>query len=110
MSIAERAALAPGRTASGTSRGVVAATHGEYGLAATVASPARTGASTIGSPVAATVASPSMAPRRIRSEAIIVRRRSQRSARTPPSGPMTTIGATRAAVVTATQVVECVRS
>jgi len=39
---AARAALAPGRSAPATSRGVVAATDGRYGVAAAVASAART--------------------------------------------------------------------
>src|SRR3954447_26256690 len=43
MPTTERSALAPGRSASGTRRGVVAAVHGGYGAAAAVASPARTG-------------------------------------------------------------------
>ena len=54
---ADRAALAPGRSASSTTRGVTAATHGRYGAAAVVAAAAITGASTIGSPAAATAAS-----------------------------------------------------
>ena len=54
---ADRAALAPGRSASSTRRGVTAATHGRYGAAAAVAAAAITGASTIGSRAAATAAS-----------------------------------------------------
>ena len=71
MPTADRSAFAPGRSASGTSRGVVAAVHGGYGAAAAVASPARTGARTTGSPASATAASPSMSAARTRSEATI---------------------------------------
>ena len=107
---ADRAALAPGRSASSTTRGVTAATHGMYGAAAAVAAAAITGASTMGSPAAATAASRSMSPIRARSQTIMMRRRSNRSASTPPSGPSTTIGTTRAAVVMPAHSAEWVRS
>ena len=107
---ADRAALAPGRSASSTTRGVIPATHGRYGPAAAVAAAAITGASTIGSRTAATAASRTMSPIRARSQAIMMRRRSNRSASTPPSGPIATIGTTRAAVVTPAHSDEWVRS
>ena len=47
---------------------------------------------------------------RTTSETIIVVRRSKRSAITPPSGPRTTIGTIRAAVVAASQPALWVRS
>lgn len=89
---------------------MVAAVQAGYGAAAPVARPARIGASTTGRPEKATAESASMKTTRSRSEVTITRRRSKRSASTPPSGPKTTIGATRAAVVTASQVALCVRS
>ena len=107
---AERAALAPGRSASSTTCGVTAATHGMYGAAAAVAAAAITGASTMGNWNAATAASRTMSPIRARSHMIMMRRRSNRSASTPPSGPSTTTGTTRAAVVTPAHSAEWVRS
>jgi hypothetical protein len=74
--IIERAALAAGRSASSTSRGVVAATAGGYGLEAAVASAAITGARITGRPAAATSASASMSAMRIASDASITLRRS----------------------------------
>ena len=44
------------------------------------------------------------------SQVIMTRRRSNRSATTPPSGPRTTIGITRAAVVIPAHSAEWVRS
>jgi len=106
---ADRAALAPGRSASGTSRGVAAETQGRYGVAARVATAAITGAVTIGRRAAATRASTTMSASRMRSQATMTRRRSNRSATTPPSGPSATIGTTRAAVVTPAHSGDCVR-
>jgi hypothetical protein len=68
-----------------------------------VDSAASTGANSTGSPA---TASSAIAAIRTTSEAIISQRRSHRSARTPPNGPNSTIGNTRAAVVTAVQVTE----
>ena len=110
MPTTARAALAPARSAVGTIRGVVAAAAGGYGAAAAVASPARTGARTTGRPASATTASPSMRTARTRSDTTITVWRSNRSAITPPSGPRTTSGTTRAAVVAASQAALCVRS
>ena len=107
---ADRAALAPGRSASSTTRGVTAATHGRYGAAAAVAAAAITGASRMGSRAAATAASRSMSPIRARSQTIMMRRRSNRSASKPPTGPSATMGTTRAAVVTPAHSGEWVRS
>jgi hypothetical protein len=59
-----------------------------------------TGASRIGGPVAATAASRSMSASRVTSEAIMTRRRSNRPASTPASGPSATNGTIRAVVVT----------
>ena len=75
-----------------------------------VATAAITGTTTIGSPAAAAAASATMSAARTKSAPIINTRRSRRSAMTPPSGPKRTIGSTRAAVVSATHVPECVRS
>ena len=106
---AARAALAPGRSAPATSRGVVAATDGRYGVAAAVASAAITGARTTGRFAAATSASASIRASLIRSQATITRRRSKRSATMPPNGPSTTIGTIRAAVVTPAHIADPVR-
>jgi hypothetical protein len=58
--IAARSALARCSSSSATSRAVLAATEGEVTVLAAVASAASTGASTIGSPAAATSARPAM--------------------------------------------------
>jgi hypothetical protein len=107
--IAARSALARCSSSSATSRAVLAATEGEVTVLAAVASAASTGASTIGSPAAATSARPAMSTMRAPSAHTISPRRSYRSARTPPTGPSTTTGRTRAAVVSATHVAEPVR-
>ena len=73
-------------------------------------SAARIGARTIGAPAKATRASAPIEAARRTSERIITTRRSWRSASTPPSGPSTTSGTMRAAVVIPTQTVEPVRS
>jgi hypothetical protein len=104
--ITDRAAVPAARSPSSTRRGSVAATHGGYTAAAAVDSAASTGANSTGSPATATAASSAIAAIRTTSEAIISQRRSYRSARTPPNGPNSTIGNTRAAVVTAVQVTE----
>ena len=107
---AARRALARWSSGPGTSRAVLTATHGGTAVPAAVAAAAITGARTIGSPAAATAASATMSATRTRSAPIINLRRSCRSAMTPPSGPRRTMGRTRAAVVSATHVPECVRS
>ena len=89
---------------------MTAATHATYGAAAAVATAAITGASTMGSWNAARAASRIISPIRARSQAIMMRRRSNRSASTPPSGPSATTGTTRAAVVTPAHTAEWVRS
>ena len=106
---AERAALAPGRSGSSTRRGVTAATHATYGAVPAVATAAITGARTMGRWNAATAASRTIIPIRARSQVIMMRRRSNRSASTPPSGPSRTTGTTRAAVVTPAHRAEWVR-
>ena len=106
---ADRAAFAPGRSASRTSLGVTAETHGRYGVPAAVASAAITGASSTGRCAAATRASPSISTSLARSLAIMTPRRPNRSAITPPTGPRTTIGTTRAAVATPAHIADPVR-
>lgn len=108
--IIDRAAVAAGRSASSTSRGTVAAAAGGYTADTAVEIPASTGANSTGRPATTTSASSAITPTRSTSEAIIKRRRSYRSARMPPNGPSSTIGSTRAAVVTAVQGAEWVRS
>ena len=87
-----------------------AATDGGWTTPAAVDRAASSAASTTGIEVAATIASAIIATARERSEAMISLRRSQRSASTPPIGPRTTSGATRAAVVAASQAADRVRS
>ena len=106
---ADLAAFAPGRSASRTRRGVVAEVAGRYGAPAAVASAASTGTTTIGKRAAAASASASISTSLIRSQATITRRRSNRSAIAPPTGPKTTIGMTRAAVATPAQSADPVR-
>ena len=108
--IPARQAVARCSSSEGTSRAVVTATDGASTTLAAVAAAAISGASAIGRRVDATAASASISPARITAETISSRRRLQRSASTPPSGPSTTTGNTRAAVVAATQVAEPVRA
>ena len=79
-------------------------------MAKAVATAAITGASTIGAWVATKRASRTMRTIRATSQVIMTRRRSKRSATTPPSGPRATTGTTRAAVVIPAHSAEWVRS
>ena len=79
-------------------------------MAAAVAAAAITGASTIGACMTTNRASSTIRAIRMTSQVIMTRRRSNRSATTPPSGPRTTIGITRAAVVIPAHSAEWVRS
>jgi len=93
-----------------TSRGTLAATHGAYGLAAAVANAASSGTSTTGACPWATTTSATIVPARTRSLAIMTARRSKRSPSSPATGPSSTMGSTRAAVVAPSHAGEWVRS
>ena len=107
--IPARRACARGSSESATRRAVHAATQGGSTTPIAVAAAAISGARITGRPTAATAASPTISTALAMFDAMISRRRSQRSASTPPIGPRTTTGSTRPAVVSATQVADPVR-
>ncbi len=109
LSIVSLSALAATKSSSLTTEGIVAATAGLYTTLVADVNAANTSTSTTGPPAAATAAAPPCQPAQARSDEIINRIRSVRSAITPPYGLRTSAGMNRTSPAAPTQPSEPVR-
>ncbi len=110
FSTALSSAFAAARSRSPTISGSIATTAGRYAVPAAVEMHATAATRATGPSSWVDAASASISAARTRSETTSTVRRSYVSATTPPSGPKSTYGTSRATVTTATQVPDLVAS